>query len=101
MAGHNGGRRNGVNVSQYIANLNKEPSAFEVATSEEQNYGVDDESLAQFTNTDFFDFDGADFLNESNGVVRGMGFGDDAKDEKRPSMDGEKTGNDLEYANGA
>lgn len=101
MAGHNGGRRNGVNVSQYIANLNKEPSAFEVATSEEQNYGVDDESLAQFTNTDFFDFDTADFLNESNGAVRGMGgFGDDGKDEKRP-LEGEKTGSGLEFANGA
>ena len=101
MAGHNGGRRNAVNVSQYIANLNKEPSAFEVATSEEQNYGVDDESLAQFTNTDFFDFDAADFLNESNGVVRGMGgFGDDGKAEKRP-LEGEKTGSGLDFANGA
>lgn len=57
--------RKGSNVSQYIANLNTMPSAHDVATQqEEQNFNIDEE-LAQFTNTDFFDYDPADFLDQS------------------------------------
>ncbi len=83
MAGYHGNRKSGGNVSQYIANLNKEPSAFEVATSEEQNYSVDDDSLAQFTNADFLDFESGDFLNEGNGVSGSLDFDDGVKGEKR------------------
>ena len=89
-----------MNVSQFIANLNKEPSPFEVARSEEQKFNVDDEGLAQFTNAEFFDFDGTDFLNESNGAVDGLSFNDDNKAEKR-EPDGEKTSNGLDFVNGA
>lgn len=102
MAAYSSGRRNGVNVSQYIANLNKEPSAFEVARSEEQEYLVDDESLAQFTNTDFFDFETPDFLSEAHGGAAGGGlaYDDNAKAEKQgPTR--KKTGNGLEFVNGA
>ena len=98
MTGYNGGRKNGVNVSQYIANLNKEPSAFEVARSEEQNYPVDDEGLAQFTNAEFFDFETGDFLNDAN-TVGGLDFDDGAKAEKQKS-EGENTNNRLEFVNG-
>ena len=100
MATYNGSRKNGVNVSQYIANLNKEPSAFEVARSEEQSYTVDDESLAQFTNTDFFDFETGDFLNDANAVAGGLDFEDGAKGEKQKPEE-ENTNNGLDFVNGA
>ena len=99
MAGYGSGRRNGVNFSQYIANLNKEPSAFEVARSEEQDYNIRDDDLDQFTNA-IFDFDEADFLNDSNGAVGGLGFDDTAKTEKQVSSS-EKTSSGLEFGNGA
>ena len=99
MATYNGTRKNGVNVSRFIANLNKEPSAFEVARSEEQGYTVDDESLAQFTNADFFDFEGADFLNDANAVAGGLEFDDDGKSEKRkPAHDNANKG--MHFVNG-
>lgn len=52
--------RRAPNVSQYIANLNTIPSAADAAAP--QDFGnFDDDDLALFTNTQFFDFD----MNES------------------------------------
>lgn len=100
MAAYHGTRKNGVSVSSYIANLNKEPSAFEVATSEEQNFAVDDESLAQFTNADFLDFDSGDFLNDGTGVGGALDFEDGAKSEKQKA-DVPTTADGMDFANGA
>ena len=55
MAGFNG--RRAPNVSQYIANLNTINPAREVATQQDENYNLDDDDLAVFTNAEFFDFD--------------------------------------------
>lgn len=74
MAGY-GARRPGVNVSQYIADLNKEPSAFELDRSAEDNFNVDDE-LAQFTNAEFLDFDSNNFLD--NNATGPMDFSEGA-----------------------
>lgn len=99
MTGYIGGRKNGVNVSQYIANLNKEPSAVEVAKSDEQNFTVDDASLAQFTNAEFLDFDAGDFLSDTNGVPGGLGFDDGSEAAKNePAI--ESTRNGLDFVNG-
>lgn len=54
MSGFSG--RRGVNVSQFIANLNTIPSAHEMATQNQEGFNID-EDLALFTNTEFFDFD--------------------------------------------
>ena len=63
MAGYNSGRK-APNVSQYLANLNAMPSPHDVATQQEENFGLDDD-LAQFTNAEFLDFDTrADFLDQ-------------------------------------
>ena len=72
MAGYGGGRKTGVNVSQYIADLNKEPSTFDFEQSED-NINIDEE-LAQFTNTEFLDFDSTSFLD---GNASGMDFSAD------------------------
>ena len=48
--------RKGPNVSHFLANLNALPSAHEVATQQQDDFNLDDE-LAQFTNTEFLDFD--------------------------------------------
>jgi hypothetical protein len=47
--------RRGPNVSEYIANLNAIPTAQDLQSSED-NFNMED-SLAMFTNTQFFDFD--------------------------------------------
>jgi hypothetical protein len=47
--------RRGPNVSEYIANLNAIPTAQDLQNSED-NFNMED-SLAMFTNTQFFDFD--------------------------------------------
>ena len=106
MAGYHPTRKNGLNVSQYIANLNKEPSAFEVARSEEQNYAVDDESLAQFTNADFLDFENGDFLNEGNAVGgsgggAGLDFEDRGAKDGKQKADGPATTDAMDFVNGA
>ena len=44
------------NVSHFLANLNTLPSAHEVATQQQDDFNIEDE-LAQFTNTEFLDFD--------------------------------------------
>ena len=98
MAGYHSIRKNGVN---YIANLNKEPSAFEVARSEEQNYAVDDESLAQFTNANFLDFEDGDFLGDGNTVSGGgLDFDDGAKSEKQKT-EVSAASDGIEFVNGA
>ena len=50
--------RKAPNVSAFLANLNTLPSAHEVATQHQQqdDFNIEDE-LAQFTNTEFLDFD--------------------------------------------
>jgi hypothetical protein len=56
--------RRGPNVSEYIANLNAIPSAQDLQNSNEPF--TNDDDLAMFTNTQFFDFDlsqDADFQN--------------------------------------
>ena len=52
--------RKAPNVPHYLANLNALPSAHEAATQQD-DYNIADE-LAQFTNTEFLDFDAGDFL---------------------------------------
>ena len=62
MEGYKG--RKAPNVPHYLANLNALPSAHEAATQQQQqpdDYNIADE-LAQFTNTEFLDFDAGDFL---------------------------------------
>ena len=50
--------RKAPNVSHFLANLNTLPSAHEVATQHQQQdeFNIEEE-LAQFTNTEFLDFD--------------------------------------------
>ena len=50
--------RKAPNVSHFLANLNTLPSAHEVATQHQQqdDFNIEEE-LAQFTNTEFLDFD--------------------------------------------
>lgn len=56
MSGFGSGRR-GPNVSQYIANLNAIPSSHDdVVNQHDSTYNLEDD-LAVFTNTQFFDFD--------------------------------------------
>ena len=43
-------------MSQYVANLNTIPSAHDIATQQQDDFGLEDD-LALFTNTEFFDFD--------------------------------------------
>jgi hypothetical protein len=63
MGSYNAARK-APNVSQYLANLNAVPSPHDVATQQDENFGLDDD-LAQFTNAEFLDFDaGADFLDQ-------------------------------------
>lgn len=66
MEGYKG--RKAPNVPHFLANLNALPSAHEAATQQQQqhqqqrdDYNIADE-LAQFTNTEFLDFDAGDFL---------------------------------------
>ena len=62
MEGYKG--RKAPNIPHYLANLNALPSAHEAATQQQQqpdDYNIADE-LAQFTNTEFLDFDAGDFL---------------------------------------
>lgn len=61
MDGYKG--RKAPNVSHYLANLNALPSAHEVAIQQQEEFNIDDE-LAQFTNTEFLDFDAGDFLEQ-------------------------------------
>lgn len=61
MAGFAG--RKAPNVSQYIANLNAIPSAHDVA-GQQETFGDLEEELAQFTNTEFLDFDTGSFLEQ-------------------------------------
>ena len=48
--------RKAPNVSHFLANLNTLPSAHEVATQQQDDFNIEEE-LAQFTNTEFLDFD--------------------------------------------
>ena len=77
MAGYTG-RKHGVNVSQYIADLNKEPSAFELERSAEDTFSLDDE-LAQFTNAEFLDFDSGSFLDSNAGQAIDFNDGQDSE----------------------
>ena len=58
MPAMNGGykSRKAPNVSHFLANLNALPSAHEVASQQQDDFNIEDE-LAQFTNTEFLDFD--------------------------------------------
>ena len=59
MDGYKG--RKAPNVAHYLANLNALPSAHEVATQQQEDFNIEAE-LAQFTNTEFLDFDAQEFL---------------------------------------
>jgi hypothetical protein len=48
--------RRAPNVSQYIATLNTIPSAHDIASQQQEAFGLEDD-LALFTNAQFFDFD--------------------------------------------
>lgn len=48
--------RRAPNVSQYVANLNTIPSAHDMATQQQDDFSLEDD-LALFTNTEFYDFD--------------------------------------------
>ncbi|KAL9065368.1 MAG: hypothetical protein Q9161_008271 [Pseudevernia consocians] len=61
MDGYKG--RKAPNVSHYLANLNALPSAHDMATQQQEDFNIDDE-LAQFTNTEFLDFDAGDLLEQ-------------------------------------
>ncbi|KAJ5095257.1 hypothetical protein N7532_007548 [Penicillium argentinense] len=55
MAGYNG--RRAPNFSQYLDDLNAIPSPYDQALQQQQQTFNQDEELALFTNTEFFDFD--------------------------------------------
>ena len=55
--------RKGPNVSHYLANLNTLPSAHDIATQQQEDFNIEDE-LAQFTNTNFYDFDPEGFVEQ-------------------------------------
>lgn len=61
MDGYKG--RKAPNISHYLANLNALPSAHDLATQQREDFNIDDE-LAQFTNTEFLDFDAGEFLEQ-------------------------------------
>ena len=62
MDGYKG--RKAPNVSSYLANLNAIPSAHDLATQQQQeDFSIEDE-LAQFTNTDFLDFDADGYMEQ-------------------------------------
>ena len=68
MEGYKG--RKTSNVSHYLANLNALPSAHDTATQQQQQQQQQDEinfedELAQFTNTDFLDFDAETYMEPS------------------------------------
>ena len=48
--------RKAPNVSHFLANLNTLPSQHEVANQQQDDFNIEEE-LAQFTNTEFLDFD--------------------------------------------
>ena len=54
MNNYNG--RKAPSVSQYVANLNTIPSAHDLATQQQDDFKLEDD-LALFTNTEFYDFD--------------------------------------------
>ena len=63
MAAMNGYKaRKAPNVSHYLANLNAIPSAHDVATQQDE-FNIEDE-LAQFTNTEFLDFDAEGMMEQ-------------------------------------
>ena len=55
--------RKAPNVSNYLANLNAIPSAHDTALQQQDEINFEDE-LAQFTNTDFLDFDADNFMEQ-------------------------------------
>lgn len=61
MEGYKG--RKAPNLSNFLANLNALPSAHDVATQQQEDFNMDHD-LAQYTNTEFLDFDAADFLEQ-------------------------------------
>lgn len=79
------GGRKAPNVSHYIANLNALPSAHDVASQHDENFNIDAE-LAQFTNTEFLDFDTGTLLEQPfsdfGGEHEESGKGDDKSDVK-------------------
>lgn len=76
MAGWQG--RKSPNVSHYLANLNAIPSAHDVI---DDDFDIDKE-LAQFTNTEFLDFDTGLFLEQTvpEYIPDGKEIANDAKD---------------------
>lgn len=54
--------RKAPNVPHYLANLNALPSAHDLATQQDE-FNIEDE-LAQFTNTEFLDFDAEGLLEQ-------------------------------------
>jgi hypothetical protein len=83
---YNGRRGGGVNVSEYIANLNAIPTAQDIENSQE-NFNMDDE-LAMFTNAQFLDFDGLNADLQSTGFgAEGQGAAPESADMKSLDFD--------------
>ena len=55
--------RKASNVPHYLANLNALPSAHDTAIQQQDEINFEDE-LAQFTNTEFLDFDADNFMEQ-------------------------------------
>jgi len=91
MAGFNG--RRAPNVSQYVANLNAIP---DVAGQQDENFNLDSE-LAQFTNTDFIDFDTANFLDNP---APEYDAGQDEQGKRNGSAHNSIDGKGLDFVNG-
>ena len=94
MAGY--GARKAPSVSQYVANLNAIPSAQDVAAGQQDNFPDLEEELAQFTNTEFLNFDADGFSLEQPGQELEHGHEDNAKRAKitHDDVDG------LDFVNG-
>lgn len=93
MSNYNG--RKAPNVSQYIANLNTIPSEADLAAQE--NFAGIEDDLAMFTNTQFFDFDMGESVNNMPGPV-GMGFGEQQKQQQRQN-NGHEGHNGMNFVN--
>lgn len=93
MAGFNS--RRAPNISQYIANLNTIPSARDVPNPQDENYTIE-EDLAVFTNTEFFDFD----LGE--GIEQPSISYDPSQEERarRENAAAHKNSHKMEFVNG-
>lgn len=96
MAGYSSsGRKQALNVSQYVANLNTIPDGS--AQPQDNDFDIDDE-LAQFTNTDFIDFDAGNLFEAES--QQGLDYDAAAADEKARRENAGNNAKGLDFVHG-